>query len=81
MVDLQFKKKNVSPELIVKYKILISEARLETEFNDGEFNSLIDELIEQYQRRICLDIASEIVNFNPQHCNSKDFDFLKEQFL
>ena len=79
MVDLQFKKKNVSPELIVKYKILISEVRLETEFNEGEFNSLIDELIEQYQRRICLDIASEIVNFNPQHCNSKDFDFLKEK--
>ena len=79
MVDLQFKKKNVSPELIVKYKILISEVRLETEFNEGEFNSLVAELIEQYQRKICLDMASEIVNFNPQHCNSKDFEFLKEK--
>ena len=79
MVDLQFKKKNVSPELIVKYKILISEVRLETEFNEGEFNSLVAELIEQYQRKVCLDMASEIVNFNPQHCNSKDFEFLKEK--
>ena len=79
MVDLQFKKKNVSPELIVKYKILISEVRMETEFNEGEFNSLVAELIEQYQRKVCLDMASEIVNFNPQHCNSKDFEFLKEK--
>ena len=79
MVDLQFKKKNISPELIVKYKILISEVRLETEFNEGEFNSLVAELIEQYQRKVCLDMASEIVNFNPQHCNSKDFEFLKEK--
>lgn len=77
MVDLQFKKKNVSQELVVKYKVLISEIRMETEFNDGEFASLMEELIEQYQRKVCLDIASEIINNNPQHCNSKEFDFLK----
>lgn len=77
MLELYFQKKNVESDAIISYKSMISQLRNETNFNDGEFKALIDELIEQYKRREFLKIAEHIVNINPLECNSKDFEVLQ----
>ena len=79
VVDMQFKKKNIDSESIVKYKTMISEIKLYEDFNDGEFASICEELLEKYQRRECIKIAEKIVSVNPNTCNSSEFEKIKEQ--
>lgn len=77
VIEFQFKKKNIDQEVIMKYKTMISEVRAYTNFSDGEFASICEELIEQYQRRECIKMAEKIINTNPNSCNTNEFEEMK----
>lgn len=79
MIETFFQKKNITTDVIVSYKTIISQLRAETFFNDGEFKAIMDELIEQNKRKEFLKIAETIVNTNPIECSSGEFSELQNK--
>lgn len=78
MIDIFFKKRNIDDNVIVTYKTLISQLRMENNFSDGEFKAVIEELREYKKRQDILTLAETIVNINPLECNSNDFTVLED---
>lgn len=78
-IDTQFKKKNLDKDVVIEYKSMISSVKEQTGFSDGEFKSLMDELQEQFQRRECIKIAEQIINTNPNSCNTDEFNKMKKK--
>lgn len=79
IADNWFKKRKMNDDTIMQYKIIFSELNQFSNFNDNEFNSICDELEENYKRLELLDIAELIINKNVTNCSIEDLEKLQKK--
>jgi replicative DNA helicase len=79
-INSSFKKNKIDDKTIVTYKSIFSDIKYfnTDEFSDGEFESICDELEDNYKRLEVLELAESIIT-KGSNCSEKAFDELKTQ--
>ena len=79
VADNWFKKRKMNEDTIIKYKTIFSELNTFNNFDDEEFNSILDELNENFKRNKLLNLAEQIINKNIISCPENDLEKMTQE--